>query len=191
MPPDAAKLQISKTALKHIFSILNTPSIFVYALSRYFLPSGRGFSNMHTVGDDIYASMWYILPIRMQVKCTESTRCHISTNSHANQMNPFNHLHLPNHGADIRGAVIALTFRYSETGTSMVAVNFIDGRWPKTAQEPESRIKEVLGNKGNDDLRSDPFFLQLTYLTCVSRWWTNALNSIHDQLIAYVSKELF
>lgn len=71
----------------------------------------------------------------------------------------------------------------------MLAVNFIDGRWPKTAQEPESKIKEVLGDAEQFCLKSDPFFIQLIYLTSAMRLWTNALNSIHDQLIAYVSAE--
>ena len=103
-------------------------------------------------------------------------------------MNPFHHLHLPDQGVDIRGSVIALAFRYNPGGSSssMVAVNFIDGRWPKTIQEPETRIKEVLEGNGNVCLQSNPFFIQLVYLTVVARWWANALNSIQDQLIAYV-----
>ena len=68
----------------------------------------------------------------------------------------------------------------------MIAVNFIDGRWPKTVQEPETRIKEVLGDSANINLQKNPFFIQLVYLTSVVRWWTNALSSVHEQLIAYV-----
>lgn len=71
----------------------------------------------------------------------------------------------------------------------MLAVNFIDGRWPKTAQEPELRIKEVLGDSNQLGLKSDPFFIHLVYLFSATRLWTNALNSIHDQLIAYVSMQ--
>ena len=190
VPPDAAKLRISRTALKHIFSTLDTPSTFIYALSRYFLPSGRGLSSVKLGGDAPGSYLWHILPIRMRVKCTESSRCHIRSHSNLDQMNPFHHLHLPDQGVDIRGSVIALGFRYTKGGssTSMVAVNFIDGRWPKTVQEPESRIKEVLEGNGNVCLQSNPFFIQLVYLTSVARWWTNSLSSIHDQLIAYVRK---
>lgn len=72
----------------------------------------------------------------------------------------------------------------------MVAINFIDGRWPKTVQEPESRIKDLLGDNADSFLQSNPFFIQLIYLTSATRWWINALNSMNDQLIAYVSNEL-
>lgn len=104
-------------------------------------------------------------------------------------MNPFNYLHLPDQDIDIRGSSIALCFRYGTSGrsTSVLAVNFIDGRWPKTVQEPELRIREVLNDPDQNSLNNDPFFIHLVYLFSVTKWWTNALNSIHDQLIAYVS----
>ncbi len=69
----------------------------------------------------------------------------------------------------------------------MLAVNFIDGRWPKVVQEPEKRIKGVLSNNVHGHISADPFFIHLIYLTSIMRWWINALNSIHAQLIAYVS----
>ena len=193
MPPDATKLRVSRTALKHVFSKLNTPSTFIDALSRYFLPSRRGSSFRYSGGDAVGTDLWYILPVRVQMKCKESLRCQITSSSSNNQMNPFHHLHLPDQGVDIRGSVIALTFRYSKCGTSssMVAINFIDGRWPKTVQEPESRIKEVLADNVNSNLHSNPFFIHLIYLTDATRWWTNALSSMHDQLMAYVSNKLF
>lgn len=106
-------------------------------------------------------------------------------------MNPFHYLHLPNQKVDIRGSQIALSFRFSNNGrvTSMLAVNFIDGRWPKVVQEPENRIKGILSNNIHSHIGVDPFFIHLIYLTSIMRWWTNALNSIHEQLIAYVSVE--
>lgn len=186
-PHDAAKLRISRRTLERVFAILDIPSDFVYALSRYYLPCGRGYCSIFSKGDSVGSELWYILPLRMQVRCTASPRCQITSNSGSNQMDPFHHLHLPNQAVDIRGSLIALTFRYNKSckSTSMLAVNFIDGRWPKTAQEPESKIKEVLGDAEQFCLKSDPFFIQLIYLTSAMRLWTNALNSIHDQLIAY------
>ena len=108
-----------------------------------------------------------------------------------NQMNPFHYLHLPNQQVDIRGSQIALSFKYADgdRSTAMLAVSFIDGRWPKIVQEPEKRIKEILANDFHDQTGADPFFIHLVYLTSIMRWWINALNSIHEQLIAYVSLE--
>ncbi len=190
-PDDAAKLRVSRSSLERIFSTFGIPSAFVYALSRYYLPAGRGYCSIYSGAESIGSELWYMLPIRMQVACADKARCHITGNSGSNQMNPFHYLHLPDQAVDIRGSLIALSFRYSKSGdsTCMLAVNFIDGRWPKTAQEPELRIKEVLSDSDQLGLKSDPFFIHLIYLFSATRWWTNALNSIHDQLIAYVRME--
>jgi hypothetical protein len=82
----------------------------------------------------------------------------------------------------------------------------MDGRWPKTVEEPAARIKETLETRRKaqakaegqcvathienpkDDQKplEDPFFVHLVYLTTGLRWWTNALHSIDNQLITYV-----
>ena len=126
----------------------------------------------------------------MQVKCTDSQLSHTASTAGSNQMNPFHYLHLQDHGADIRGSQIALYFRYTGKfkATAMVAVNFMDGRWPKTVQEPELRIKGILDNPDHASIATDPFFIHLVYLTSVIRWWTNALKSFHEQLITYESQ---
>lgn len=179
VPDDAAKLRASRPSLERILSTFRIPSAFVHALSRYYLPAGRGHYNIHFGAESIDSELWYTLPIRMQVGCTDAPQCHITSNSGSNQMNPFHYLHLPDPAVDIRRSLIALSFRYSRYGNStcMLAVNFIDGRWPKTAQEPELRIKEVLGDSNNVGLRNDPFFIHLVYLFSATRWWTNALTS--------------
>ena len=71
----------------------------------------------------------------------------------------------------------------------MLAVNFIDGRWPKIVQEPEKRIEEILQNDLHGNVTTDPFFIQHVYFTSIMKWWANALNSIHEQLVAFVSYE--
>ena len=121
--------------------------------------------------------------------CTDTQDGHVNSRMGSNQMNPFHYLHLPNQKVDIRGSQIALSFRYTDIdrATAMLAVNFIDGRWPKVVQEPEKRIKEILSDNAHGHTGADPFFIHLVYLTSIMRWWTNALNSIHEQLIAYVS----
>ena len=189
VPNDGAKLRISKAALEHTISTLDMPLDFVFALSRFFLPSGRRFSSVFSDSICNGGDCWYILPIRIQVLCTDTQDGHVASRKGSNQMNPFNYLHLPNQKVDIRGSQIALSFKYtdSDRATAMLAVNFIDGRWPKIVQEPEKRIKEILGDISYAHIGADPFFIHLVYLTSIMRWWTNALNSIHEQLIAYVS----
>ena len=189
VPKDGAKLRISKAAMEHLISILEIPPDFVFALSRYFLPSGRGFTSNISPSVRNWRDFWYILPVRIQVPCTDTQEGHVKSRAGSNQMNPFHYLHLPNQKVDIRGSQIALSFRYTNGGqaTSMLAVNFIDGRWPKVVQEPEKRIKGILSNNAHGHIGADPFFIHLIYLTSIMRWWPNALNSIHEQLIAYVS----
>lgn len=191
MPKDGAKLRISKAALDHMISTLDIPLDFVFALSRFFLPSGRRFSSSLS-GSCNGGDCWYILPIRIQVLCTDTQDGHVTSKMGSNQMNPLHYLHLPNQQVDIRGSQIALSFKYADgdRSTAMLAVSFIDGRWPKIVQEPEKYIKEILTNDAHGHTGADPFFIHLVYLTSIMRWWINALNSIHEQLIAYVSLEL-
>ena len=191
VPPDAAKLRVSRAALERLLSALDVPTAFAYALFRYYLPTGRGLSGLSLGTGLASGQLWYFLPIRFQVRCTGSTRCHISSNSGSNQMDPSNYLHLPNQDVDIRGSLIALSFQYntSPKSASMLAVNFIDGRWPKTVQEPELRIKDIFCSPNQLCLKTDPCFIHLVYIFSAAKWWTNALDSIHDQLIAYVSFE--
>ncbi len=191
VPDDGAKLRISKAALEHTISTRDIPLDFVFALSRFFLPSGRRFSSTFSGPGCNGGDCWFILPIRIQVLCTDTRDGHVTSRMGSNQMNPFHYLHLPDQKVDIRGSQIALSFRYTDgdRATNMLAVNFIDGRWPKIVQEPEKRIKEILSDNGQSHNRADPFFIHLVYLTSIMRWWTNALNSIHQQLIAYVSAE--
>ena len=189
VPNDGAKLRISKAALEHIISSLDVPLAFIFALSRFFLPSGRGFNSKFSGSVRNGGDFWYILPVRIQMLCTDTQEGHVMSRAGSNQMNPFHYLHLPDQKVDIRGSQIALSFRYTDGShaTAMLAVNFIDGRWPKIVQEPEKRIKEILRDDVHGHIGTDPFFIHLVYLSSIMRWWTNALNSIHEQLIAYVS----
>jgi len=130
----------------------------------------------------------YFLPVRIQVKCTNSQLPHSSSTGGRNQLDPFHYLHLPDHGADIRGSQIALYFRHNvqDGSTTAVVINMTDGRWPQTVEEPQRRIKESLKHPEGVNLTQDPFFVHLIYFTSLMRWWTNALSSLNKQLITYV-----
>ena len=193
VPQDAAKLRMSTAALESMISLLHIPSAFVFALARYHLPTGRGFSTRLSNSNESICNLWYILPVRMQVKCTDLESKHTQSTAGNNQMNPFHYLHLHDHSIDIRSSQIALFSQYNTTtnSTSLLAVNFIDGRWPKSVQEPETRIKGIFEAYKDVASARDPFFVHIVYLQSVMTWWTNALNSMNTQLITYVSHRYY
>lgn len=107
-------------------------------------------------------------------------------------MNPFYYLHLADVELDIRGSQIAIFCRYDSEGEIITAVvlNFMDGRWSKSVLEPKRRIKEgweMWSCDSKERVEKNPFYVHLVYFTSALRWWTNALGSVNDQLIAYVS----
>jgi hypothetical protein len=134
---------------------------------------------------------WYVLPVRIQVRCIDQTQGHISSTAGKSQMNPQYYLHLPEQKLDIRGSQIAVYFQHNRrTHTSAVVVfNFLDGRWPKIVEEPLRRLEESLSHAKSIRTADDPFFIHVIYLTNVVRWWLNVLSSFKDQLIAHVRKE--
>ncbi|KAH6696453.1 hypothetical protein BKA61DRAFT_637246 [Leptodontidium sp. MPI-SDFR-AT-0119] len=144
-----------RSTLIYCISRLNISPAFVFALARYYLPSGQGFRSIETGGEPVI-EFWYFLPLRMQVRCTD-------------QMNPFNYLHLPDRQADIRGHYIALYARYNKRlcSATLLVFDFIDGRWSKSAREPYHRIPLT------------------AIQNSAMRWWGVFLDSLNDQLIKY------
>jgi hypothetical protein len=187
-PPDAAKLRASRSAFIALISHLNVAPAFIFALSRYYLPIGKGQRIFLDEQNACRRDFWYSMPVRMQVKCTDSQLRHTSSTGGSNQKDPFHYLHLPDHNADIRGGQIVLCFQYNIRGrsTSAIVVNLLDGRWPTTVEEPQKRIRESFSHPSSLELTEDPFFINLVYFTSILRLWTNALNSLNMQLITYV-----
>ena len=192
MPVDSNKLRISSGAFKKLAMHFDIPSAFVFTLSRHFLPQARGSREICRPGQKPVCDYWFFLPVRVQVPCTDDQRSHSSSTAGNNQMNPRNYLHLPDTKLDIRGCPIALYFRcdVERKSTVIIAINFMDGRWAKTVEEPQSRIKEVLEQPGRQASDGAGSFASLIYLTSITRWWANALNTVNEQLIAYVGSIL-
>ena len=189
LPHDSSKLRISSQSFRILIDVLHLPTSFVYAITQHHLPCGRGFhSSPGTDGGKKVSYLWYLLPVRTQFKCNDKETAHVGSTAGSNQMNPFYYLHLADLELDIRGNQIAIFCRYSSDGRLMtsVVVNFMDGRWSKSVLEPKRRIKEGWEVPHCSDKESDPFHLHLVYFTSALRWWTNALGSVNDQLIAYV-----
>ncbi|KAH7403042.1 hypothetical protein BKA64DRAFT_641065 [Cadophora sp. MPI-SDFR-AT-0126] len=188
MPIDSSKPRISASVFRILISRLHLSATFVYALSRYHLPCGRGFSTGKDFHGETFHEMWYFLPLRIQYRCNDKAKEHQGSTAGSNQMNPFHYLlHLSDVGIDIRGSRIALFSRYNATGKTMVtlAVSFMDGRWSKTALEPKTRIKELWDRSEDPERLNDPFQIHYIYFTSALRWWTNTLDGINEQLMAY------
>lgn len=108
-------------------------------------------------------------------------------------MNPFYQLHLPDVdvGLDIFRSCVGIFTRIepSSRKITVASFDFMNGRWPKVALEPKSRIAEVMKHRSNigaiDSQYSSGSFVHLVYISSTARWWTNSLNSVNEQLIAY------
>jgi hypothetical protein len=133
--------------------------------------------------------MWYLLPLRVQYKCNDKAKEHEGSTAGSNQMNPFHYLlHLSDVGIDIRGSRIAIYSRFNFDGKSTVtiAISFMDGRWSRAALEPKKRINEAWNVKGRLATPQTPFDIHCIYFSSALRWWTNALDSVNNQLMEYV-----
>ncbi|OCK94767.1 uncharacterized protein K441DRAFT_659662 [Cenococcum geophilum 1.58] len=159
---------------------------FITSLANIHHSSGRGFPRPSLISKDDF-DFWFLLPVRVQVQCSDIKKKHIPSSAGKSQMNPLNYLHLSKHEVDVRGSQIAIYFRYNRDTdkSSTIVFNFQDGRWKRVVEEPILRIKETLEGDCRDCSARDPFYTQAVFLTSVLRWWNNALNSFNDQLIAY------
>jgi hypothetical protein len=183
VPEDANRLRISAASFEALAKRLLPPA-FVFAISRHYLPNGRG-SRSIRIKSCTTVDFWYLLPIRVQVECSTSAAIS-SSNPAGNQMNPFHKLHLPGVELDIRRTCVGVFCRVDTTTkrVAFVTFDFMHGRWPKVALEPSRRIDEAMKRRGNAPY-GHGYFVHLVYLSSAVRWWTNSLNSVNEQLIIY------
>jgi hypothetical protein len=194
VPADPNKLRLSKRAFHYLIYQLENAPAFVFSLSRYYLPNGRGYRQLrNSTGDDVH-HLWCFLPIRVQSKCTDQRQGHATSTAGSNQLNPFHYLHLEQAAVDIRGSQIALYARFNpkKKSSCVLAVSLLDGRWKRIVEQPQSRIDESLRIPDRNVLEN-PFFVFVIYLTTALEWWINALHSFDAQLIGHeerLQKEL-
>ncbi|KAF3344836.1 hypothetical protein VdG2_07022 [Verticillium dahliae VDG2] len=192
VPDDANKLQISASSLESLTKHLTLPAAFIFALTRYYLPNGRG-SRQIKIGEKTCHDTWYFLPVRVQVETVgtnpPSNPPATTDDDDASQMNPFYKLHLPNVQRDIHRSCVGIFSRVESDSRrfTFVAFDFMHGRWPKVALEPRERIGDVLKRhpQSPDASFGREHCVHLVYLTSATRWWTNSLSSVNEQLIAY------
>jgi hypothetical protein len=163
---------------------------FTFALSRYCLPTGNGSRVLLDSENKITHEFWYFLPLRMKVRCKGTEKNYTASTGGSNQINPIHSLHLPDHGADIRRAQIAINSQYNaktKSGRS-ISVNMKNRSFPKWwKEEPQIRIKDALKHNV-PTVRNDSFSMHMVYFTSAMRLWTNALDTINLQLISWVSQ---
>lgn len=194
IPADSNKLRLSKRAFRYLVYRLEIAPAFLFSLSRYYLPTGRGYRHLTGSTGDTAHHLWCFLPIRVQSRCTDQPQCHAASTAGSNQLNPFHHLHLEDAAVDIRGSKIALYARFNPKKKSnyILAISLLDGRWKKIVEQPQSRVHESL-RIADEEILQNPFFVFVIYLTTALQWWINALHSFHEQLIAHeerLQKEL-
>ncbi|KAL4868022.1 hypothetical protein BDV12DRAFT_109311 [Aspergillus spectabilis] len=190
VPKDANRLRISGPSLEALATRLKIPLGFIFALSRHYLPNGRGSRKGPFNTSSTALDLWYFLPIRVQVESPMPVANTPEEHPSQNQMNPFHKLHLPSVKLDIRRSCVAIYTNIDPASkrVAFVAFDFMHGRWPKVALEPRRRIEEVIRDRRSSANQGYGHFMHLVYLSSATRWWTNALNSINEQLIAYELK---
>ncbi|KAJ4211540.1 hypothetical protein NW759_012452 [Fusarium solani] len=188
MPPDSNKLRISSACFESLAKHLMLPAAFIFSLTRHYLPNGRGSRRLQLTNSTAFDS-WYFLPVRVQVKTGASGPAGDDQNS--TQMNPFHKLQLPDVQLDIHRSCVGIFSRVDPTSKrfTFVALDFMDGRWPGVAIEPKERITEVFKRRAKAESQfGGDYCVHLVYLSSAARWWTNSLNSVNEQLIAYEQK---
>jgi hypothetical protein len=191
VPNDAAKLRITSEALRALMRKQNVSPSFASALAQYFQPPRRAIRHVAHSPSKASYSLWYFLPTRIQVDCTDQQQSHAKSTGGSNQLDPFHYLHLPDVQVDIRGSRIGIHVRHcaEKVSTTSIVVNMLDGRWSKIVEEPYTRIKESIEAANSALSMPSPIASHLVLLTSVSRWYINALTSTNKQLVAYVSGE--
>lgn len=189
LPDDANKLRISGDCLEALATKLSLPHAFIFALSRHYLPNGRGSRRIQINGAAAF-DFWYLLPVRVQVASGAAQGAVPDHDTGRNQMDPFNKLQLADHGIEIHRSCVGIFCRTEAVSRRTLFVTFDymhGGKGPKVALEPKERIDEVVDHN-RDNIYGLGSSIHLVYLSSAARWWTNTLHSVNMQLITHESK---
>lgn len=187
-PTDVKRLRISGECLRLAIQSMRIPPALICSLVQEYIPPGCWMKRSQESGG--VESIWYILPIRAAVPCTDRQRSHALSTSGSNQMDPAQYIHLEDVDTDIRPSRIAVYSRHDShiDRVRFFCIDFQDGRWQKLAEEPYNNISRLLHKRTVPDSISDlSIDVHFETLTVVHRCWGEALESFTKQLIAYVS----
>ena len=184
------RLRISSLEFRRLLSHFEIPPTFLSSLLSQDLPPGLCSQVGVKLGPRTFSNWWYTIPVRAAIPCTENEKSHALSAAGSNQMNPSQYLHLHACGVDVRPSKIVIFFHHDlvSHSTSVICIDFQDGRWHEIAEEPINRAIEAIN--AARQLRRDehPLFIHLIMLTSAARWWGTALESFNVQLIQYVRR---
>ena len=189
IPKDVKRLRISGLESRRLLSHFEVPPTFLSSLLSQNLPPGLCSQVEVEFGNRSFSNWCYTIPIRAAIPCTENERSHALSAAGSNQMNPSQYLHLHACGVDVRPSKIVILSHHSliSHSTSIICIDFQDGRWHEIAEEPTNRAREAV-NAAKQMKRAEPsIFMHVVMLSSATRWWRTALESFNDQLIHYVS----
>ena len=181
-------MRISSLAFRRLVSHFEAPPALLAALLSQHLPPGPCHRSRKSSETFETSDWWFTLPIRAAIPCTEKEKSHALSSAGSDQINPAQYLHLEACGVDIRPSKIVTYFHRDQRSqsTSIICLDFQDGRWYDIAEEPVSRTREVLRAASNFKGLEYPFFMHSILLTSAIRWWKTVLNCFNRQLIEYV-----
>ena len=193
IPKDVKRLRIAGLEFRRLMSYLEVPPAFLTSLLSQDLPPGPCNCMEMKLSGRAFSRWWYTVPVRAAIPCTDNQKSHALSTAGSNQMNPSQYLHLSASGIDIRPSKIIVYFHHNliSHSTSIICIDFQDGRWHELAEEPMKRAKETTDAAVHLKRAEHPFFMHLIIITSAARWWRSALEAFNHQLIQYVSEHEF
>ncbi|ORY10139.1 hypothetical protein BCR34DRAFT_655466 [Clohesyomyces aquaticus] len=187
LPKDQKGLRISGKAFRNLSEHLNCSPAFLSCLVGHGLPLALCFRGDITEGTHTVSDLWYTIPVRVSIPCTDQTISHTLTTAGSNQTDPSQYLHLASAKIDIRPSRIVVYSRFIiETSTTKVlCFDFQDGRWVDYADEPFIRAKETLKRAEFHGLCADKHFIHVLMHSSAIIWWQESLNAYNRQLIEH------
>ena len=188
VPKEVKRLRISGLEFRRLLSNFEVPPTFLSSLLSQNLPPGLCSQVEVKLGRRSFSNWWYTVPVRAAIPCTENERSHALSAAGSNQMNPSQYLHLHACGVDVRPSKIVILSHHSliSHSTSIICIDFQDGRWHEIAEEPTNRAREAVYAAKQMKRDEHPIFMHVIVLSSATRWWRTALESFNVQLIQYV-----
>ncbi len=101
-------------------------------------------------------------------------------------MDPASYLHLSDINYDIRPSRIGIYSLCDDKTTTLICVDFQDGRLDELADEPYNRIRDVVQQSLDSNTDLGPAATHAAILAISARWWTDVLAQIKGKLVYYV-----
>ncbi|KAI1311474.1 hypothetical protein F5Y03DRAFT_343226 [Xylaria venustula] len=189
-PKDVKRLRLSRESLSRLTEHFDIPPNFITSILNVDVLPGFGSRQRHDQGGALTFSCWYTLHARVISSCFDEESNHALSSSGSNQLDSNSYLHVGSASSktqqDIRSSKIGVYCRYTSESCVLICIDYQDGRLYCEAEEPYSRLKEVLTDttlKFKSSLH--PIAPHVTLLSIVARWWRQSLTQLKGQLIRF------